>query len=98
MGSAARSAGRIAREKGDVRHAEETVDEYFHKMELLEQEFQEEIDKMTDLYDTDNLEMEDDSLRPRKSDLKINTMALVWTPWILDEGEDADEGEGAYEF
>lgn len=98
MGSAARSAGRIAREKGDVRQAQETVDEYFRKMEDLEVEFNDEVDKMTEEFDTDNLDMEDDSLRPRKSDLKINTMALVWTPWIIDEGEDADEGEEAYQL
>ena len=90
IGSAARSAGRISREAGDVQHAQETVDEYFRKMEVLETEFTDEVDRMAELYDTDNLELEDDSLRPRKSDLKINTMALVWTPWVVDEDGDAE--------
>jgi hypothetical protein len=95
IGSAARSAARISREAGDVQRAQETADEYFRKMEVLETEFTDEVDRMAELYDTNNLELEDVSLRPRKSDLKINTMALVWTPWVVDEDGDA---EAAFEL
>ena len=34
--------------------------------------------------DIDSLELEEDQVRPRKSDLTVSDIQLVWVPWAVD--------------
>ncbi len=79
-----RSAGKIAKEKGDVALAKETVESHKEKLLALEEEFTRETEELRERFTEDALELKELRIKPRKSDLSVDQVALVWTPWILD--------------
>ena len=79
--TAARGAGRTARERGDIARAQENVEVLRSQLVELEREFEESLeDARTDVDDT-ALEFEELAIRPKKADISIERVALVWTPW-----------------
>jgi hypothetical protein len=76
-----RGAGRVARESGDVAHAEQRLRELGQKLEELEAEFEQETAQRSERFDPGQVEIEARPLRPRKSDIAVEQVALVWTPW-----------------
>ena len=84
-GTAARSLTRGSKDKADVAHAEETLEEYSRRLEDLSVELDDEIREIEDELDIDNLELDEDEIRPRKSDLSISEVMLVWAPWMVDK-------------
>ena len=89
-----RSASRIAREKGDVTRAEENVESLQEQLESLEEEFTHEAETLREELSEDNLELTEVPIRPRKSDLSVEQVALVWTPWIVDANGIAEPAFG----
>ena len=83
-GSAARSFSRGSKDAADVAHAEETLEEYGRRLQHLNVELEDEITEIEAELDIDNLELDEDELRPRKSDLSISEVMLVWAPWSVD--------------
>ena len=83
--SSMRSFGRSSKEKSDISRAEEGLEDLQIKYENLEAEFNEEIEKLEEKLSVDNLEFEELSLAPRKSDLSVEEFAVVWLPWEVDE-------------
>ena len=83
-GTAMRSAGRSMRERTDIGRAEENVEALQEKLEELEAEAQEEIDKIKESIRVDEMEFEQLEIRPRKTDLAVEKIALVWLPWRVD--------------
>jgi hypothetical protein len=79
--SGMRAAGRAARERGDIAHAEETVEALREKLANLDQEFQAETDRLRESLAPDNLPLESVEIRPKKSDIAVSRVALAWTPW-----------------
>lgn len=84
VGTAARSVSRGSKEKADVAHAEETLEEYERRLVELNEEVEQEIQDIESELDIENLDIEEDELRPRKSDLSVSDIALVWVPWSVD--------------
>lgn len=80
-----RSAGRASQQRSDVARAEEKVEDLNDELEELEQEFKEETEELEDEYRTDALELEPLNLKPRKSDISVSDVVLLWTPWVVDE-------------
>ena len=83
-GTAMRSAGRTAQQHSDIGRAEEAAEALREKLEQLEEEAQEEIDRIKESIRADEMELESLEIRPRKSDIQIKSLALVWTPWSVD--------------
>ncbi|HNO79794.1 MAG TPA: ATP-binding protein [Phycisphaerae bacterium] len=81
--STIRSASRIAKEKGDVTRAVENVKALQERLAEMEATFESEIETIRAEADIDNLEFEELTIRPRKSDITIETLALAWTPYIV---------------
>jgi hypothetical protein len=79
-----RSAGKIAQERSDVARAEETVETLQEQLVALEEEFIRETEQLRAQFTEDTLELKESPIKPRKSDLTVEQVALVWTPWILD--------------
>ncbi len=78
--SAARGAGRVAREREDVRRAEESVRDLEEAQRALEIELE---DAVRDLQSDAALagpEVEEIIVRPRKSDLDVSDLKLAWKP------------------
>ncbi|MGH9462341.1 MAG: helicase HerA domain-containing protein [Vicinamibacteria bacterium] len=83
----ARSAGRAAREREDVGNAEQEVERCREELKALEEEFENELEALRELPDPSALKLEEIPLRPRRSDISVSHLILVWTPWRqLDEG------------
>ena len=47
----------------------------------MEEEFQEEMNKVKDAYSPEDLDLEEIVIRPRKSDIFVTPLSLVWSPW-----------------
>ncbi len=77
VATAARSAGRVLREQGDVGRANETVESIDAQLQLLENELQAEIDRLHSESEM-NHELEELVIRPRKTNIQIKLFALGW--------------------
>jgi hypothetical protein len=84
--TAARSAGRIAREKEDVSRAEENLDVLSRRLADLEAEFRDALATLQSDVAAENLELTGTLVPPKKSDLAVDQLTLVWTPWSVRAG------------
>lgn len=82
--SVVKSATRAAGQHGDVKRAEQTLQDLSRDMLDLDTELRHEIGKLTDKYSIDNLQLDETVVAPRKSDLRVGEPLLVWTPWQID--------------
>ncbi|MBN1223168.1 MAG: ATP-binding protein [Candidatus Aminicenantes bacterium] len=79
--TAMRGAGRAAREKEDIDRAMREVKIIQEKLHDLEMEFEDEMFKLTESLDPETLDLKEVEVRPRKSDIFISPLSLVWSPW-----------------
>ncbi len=77
LGSAARGAGRVMKEKQDVARAEETLTAERQKLQDLQTAVEAEI---AGAATTDEAPLQPLVLRPKKADITLETVALVWAP------------------
>jgi len=78
--SAVRSASRIGRESGDVQRADETLEELRQRWEALQEECEAEVAALSATVAADTVALREMTLAPRKSDLVVKEVALVWIP------------------
>jgi len=88
--TAARGAGRAARERGDIARAQESVEVLLGQLAELERDFQSSLEAVRTDVDDSALECEELAIRPKKTDLSIERVSLVWTPWRLGEDGTAE--------
>jgi hypothetical protein len=84
-GTSMRSMSRASKQKSDIGRAEDNLEELVLKFEDLEREFKDDVDELEEKLSVDNLDFEDLSLSPRKSDISIEEFAVCWLPWEVDE-------------
>lgn len=82
--TAARNVGRAAKEHGDIGRAKEALEVQQQKYANLEDQFQQELDKLEEPIHPEDFEIEEYPVRPRKSDLMVNEVAFAWLPWSVD--------------
>ena len=80
-----RSASRVARERGDVSRAQANLEDQQEKLAQMEEEFEEQIDALEAPVKTEELPIEEYLVRPRKSDITIQSVALAWLPFGVDQ-------------
>lgn len=80
-----RTAGRAAREHGDVSRAQENVESLNQRLADLETEFQAELEEVRLAADVDTLKFEEINVRPKKSDIAVDHCGLVWIPYLVDD-------------
>ncbi len=78
-----RQAGRIARERQDVADAAEGDEVLQQQLDDLNAQFESETEKLQATLSPDSLELEAVLIQPRKSDIKVDEVRLVWLPWIV---------------
>lgn len=88
-----RGAGRIAREQGDVQRANERLEDLQGHLQALEAEFKQAMERLQDRLDPSELEIAELLVRPRKTDISVNRVALAWVPWIVDEDGIAERAD-----
>ena len=81
--SSVRSASKLAKERSDVGYAEDNVEAVQQRLVDLDAEFKTESEKIQSVLDAEALSLEEITLQPKKSDITINQVALVWTPWSV---------------
>jgi hypothetical protein len=91
--TSARSASRAMKERQDISLAEETVEAYQHRLTELEAEFQEESDEIAEQFRAEHLNIEPVYLPPKKGDIVVNRVALLWTPWYITPDGRAEPAE-----
>jgi hypothetical protein len=82
--TAMRGAGRAARERGDIARAQQDLRELQRELEDLEREFQERLADLRTEFENLDPETEELNVAPRKTDLSVDPVTLVWTPWRVD--------------
>jgi len=79
--TAAKSATRIGRESEDVQRADESAGQIEQRIADLNKECEAAIAALEATADAQQLELRAVNLTPRKSDIAIGRLLLLWTPW-----------------
>lgn len=78
IGTAARSAGRIGKERSDVARAEESLTSIEQQVQELEAQFQAEVAALTSLFDPANETLEKVTIKPKRTGIQVRFVALGW--------------------
>jgi hypothetical protein len=71
-------AGRIGKEKDDVRRAEELAAQLEQELLALENEQRTELAELTETYDPARVKIEEFAIKPRRSDIFDVRVTLLW--------------------
>jgi hypothetical protein len=82
--SAVRGVGRSMQQQGDVGRAKETVETYKGQLEELNAQFKEESEALEAKIDPATEALEKVAITPKKADIEVQVVALVWAPYRLD--------------
>ncbi len=80
-GSAARSAGRVFNERGDIARAGESLEALTAERDELLKRIEAEAADLTASLDPAGIALERLRIAPRKSDIAIGRIAIAWEPW-----------------
>jgi lipoate-protein ligase A len=78
IGRAFKKSSDILKERGDMSRAEERVAQINEELEALEYELEDKIDELNEKYNVDNCEIETFAIKPRRTDIDVESCALVW--------------------
>jgi hypothetical protein len=73
-----------SKEKSDVNRAQDNLDELQIQFEDLEHDFNDAIAQLGEKLSVDNFDYQDLEVTPRKSDISVEEMAVLWLPWKID--------------
>ncbi len=82
-GTAMRSTSRASQQARDIDRAEENVEKLLQDLEELRRELQEKVEEINDELSVGSLELEPYEIKPRKTDISIDTCGLLWLPWTI---------------
>jgi hypothetical protein len=82
--ASARAASRAAQQRSDVTLASDDVERYERMYADLEDALQAEIDELQTSAAPESLSIEAIEVRPKKSEIDVERVVLVWTPWWSD--------------
>jgi phage host-nuclease inhibitor protein Gam len=76
-----KGVGSAAQQRRDVQLAEQKLADYQRQLDEMEQQLKEDLSELEQSYRAENLELEPLSLKPLKTDIQVDAVQLVWTPW-----------------
>lgn len=79
--TAARSASKAAKERGDVARAQDQAEQFEQDLAELQTELETEIAALGTAFSTATLVLEPLEIAPRKADIAIDSIVLAWVPW-----------------
>jgi len=74
------AGARVLKERGDVSRQEERVERIKTDLEELEEELEDKIDDLVDEFNIDEVEVDEFSIKPRRTDVQVNNIAIIWKP------------------
>jgi len=78
IGRTISKGGRILKEHGEMSRAEERVAKVQDDIDALNDELEEKIDRLSEKYDIGNCEVETFKVKPRRTDIDVESCAIVW--------------------
>ena len=69
------------KQRQDVGAAEDKVEAVQEDIAAIEKELQAEIEELTRSYDPGSLQLESESVKPTKANVKVESIALLWLPY-----------------
>jgi len=79
--TAARGVGRTVKEESDVGRAKENVEALQQQLADLEAQFKEQLDALATKVDPTTIAFTTKSVKPKKANIAVETVALAWTPY-----------------
>jgi hypothetical protein len=76
--SALKKGKAVLKERNDVKNTESLIQDVQNDIEQLELDLQEQIDKIQEQYQSQNYEIKSIFIKPRRSDISIEDIALLW--------------------
>jgi hypothetical protein len=76
--SALKKGKSVLKERNDVKNTQSLIEDVQNDIEQLELDLQEQIDKIQDQYQSENYEIKSVLIKPRRSDISIEDIALLW--------------------
>ena len=89
-GTAMRAAGRVSKEKADISRAEERLQALQAKLDALGHEFEEGLEAVRERFSEEEFDVEEVKVSPRKGDLDVVEVALLWLPYCIGRDGTAD--------
>jgi len=80
-----RGMGRAAREKADIERANQEMEVIKQKIMAMESEFKDKIEQLKEEFQPEDFDLKEFHVRPRKGDISLSPLVLVWTPWKVGE-------------
>ncbi len=78
IGRAFKKGNTILKERGDMSRAEERMAKVSEDIEVLQEELEDKIDLLSDKYNIENCNIESFNIKPRRTDIDIDSCAIVW--------------------
>jgi hypothetical protein len=78
--TAARRVSRASKERSDVAHAEADLQAFNDQIAAMNRELETEIQELREQLDPQAVVVESVTIRPRKADISVEDMALIWCP------------------
>jgi len=78
IGTAVSRSSRVLKERGDISRAEAKLEDLLDRLDELERDLEEKIQELNEKYDIKNYEIETIFIKPKKSLIDINEIALLW--------------------
>jgi len=78
-----KSAGRAAREGGDLKRAQEQLHELRARLQGLDEEVAAEVERTRAQLEEQAGTLEPLTVAPRKGDITVSLLTLVWSPWAV---------------
>ena len=91
INSGIRAANKMGSDHQDVALAEENIDAIQARYDALNKQFEAEATALLESAAAENLELDETTIAPKKSDVAINKFVLCWTPWIVDAKGNAQQ-------
>ena len=79
--TAARGAGRVYKESQDIARAGETAEAVQAQIDALNAQVADEVNQLTRLMDPSAETLETVTLKPKKTNISVRSIALAWTPY-----------------
>lgn len=79
-GTSVRRIGKMGKESQDIEYAEEDCNALQQQLNLLQTQLNQEIDQVPKCIDPANIKLDEIKIRPRKSDISVENLVLIWWP------------------
>jgi len=79
--TAARSASRLSKEKGDIERAKEKMNQIETRISKLNEQLQDQINELSERFDPLKEDLKKIMIQPKKTDIRQRYFGLVWVPF-----------------